>query len=504
MNTDVFRRPPMVDIPDEQVTATWQRWTRHLAERQLWRGAKTFADLCELSAQFCEGKLSKTPDHGGSRCEETARIGGPLAHANRQGFLTTVSQPGEDVPLYHGGELHGTGQQRAAVEGWAHPDTADQLRRLFDGTRIQVKVSHRRKWRADYSQVVNVSRYVPRSGEVREETHFGFVPSECTNFIDLGRPDLTGDAVYVTAYDPLWGDHNLLWERLSAPDWDNPPPPNASLWNQWYERTPPTDEQVEHLSQAVEQAFAERDRLVDVWRKTGRDEDESAADAQDGAADGLLTQYNAACQAQYAESDRRRSENLARYAEMQVAREMERDGGGTFVDMPPPAEPYQPRVEVCGICDQPGSAHPKADHSPEGYDPEDGHHYCPKGRRCPTCQTRPEPPKSSTTRPPRHAAAATPSSSGATMTSADTYSGLRARIMGVASRAPERQGPLQQALQGVEEDIAELNSISENSSQAGIQEALGSLMRAKESIEEANWMVGAAQASTEGAAAGLQ
>jgi hypothetical protein len=278
---------------------------------------------------------------------------------------------------------------------------------------------------------------------------------------------------------------------------------NAALWNQWYERTPPTDEQVKHLSQAVEQAFAERDRLVDVWRKTGRDEDESAADAQDAAADGLLTQYNAACQAQYAESDRRRSENLARYAEMQVAREMERDGGGTFVDMPPPAEPYQPRVEVCGICDQPGSAHPKAAHSPEGYDPEDGHHYCPKGRRCPTCQTRPEPPKSSTTRPPRPAAA-TPSSSGATMTSADTYSGLRARIIGVASRAPERQGPLQQALQGVEEDIAELNSISENSSQAGIQEALGSLMRAKESIEEANWMVGAAQASTEGAAAGLQ
>jgi hypothetical protein len=455
MNTDVFRRPPMVDIPDEQVTATWQRWTRHLAERQLWRGAKTFADLCELSAQFCEGKLSKTPDHGGSRCEETARIGGPLAHANRQGFLTTVSQPGEDVPLYHGGELHGTGQQRAAVEGWAHPDTADQLRRLFDGTRIQVKVSHRRKWRADYSQVVNVSRYVPRSGEVREETHFGFVPSECTNFIDLGRPDLTGDAVYVTAYDPLWGDHNLLWERLSAPDWDNPPPPNASLWNQWYERTPPTDEQVEHLSQAVEQAFAERDRLVDVWRKTGRDEDESAADAQDATADGLLIQYNAACQAQYAESDRRRAENLARYAEAQVAREMERDAGGTFVNMPPAAKPYQPPAKPA--VPRPAAAHTTAT-----------------------------------------------SSSGATMTSADTYSGLRARIMGVASRAPERQGPLQQALQGVEEDIAELNSISEDSSQAGIQEALGSLMRAKESIEEANWMVGAAQASTEGAAAGLQ
>lgn len=105
---------------------------------------------------------------------------------------------------------------------------------------------------------------------------------------------------------------------------------------------------------------------------------------------------------------------------------------------------------------------------------------------------------------PQAAAPPTTSSSGDTMTSADTYSGLRGRITGIASRAPERQGPLQQALQGVEEDIAELNSISEDSSQPGIQEALGSLMRAKESIEEAIWMVGAAQASTEGAAAALQ
>jgi hypothetical protein len=106
--------------------------------------------------------------------------------------------------------------------------------------------------------------------------------------------------------------------------------------------TPPTDEQVEHLDKAVERAFAERDRLVEVWRRTGRDEDEAAADALDRHADRLLTQYNAACEAQTAEVHRRRAENLARYEQEQIDRDMGKDGGGTFVDMPPPAEPYQP------------------------------------------------------------------------------------------------------------------------------------------------------------------
>lgn len=99
---------------------------------------------------------------------------------------------------------------------------------------------------------------------------------------------------------------------------------------------------------------------------------------------------------------------------------------------------------------------------------------------------------------------AAPTMSGATMTSADTYSGLRSRVMGIASRMPERQGYLQQALADVEQDIAELSQVAEDSNQAEIQEALGLLQQAKESIEQANWMVGGAQASTEGAAAALQ
>lgn len=90
------------------------------------------------------------------------------------------------------------------------------------------------------------------------------------------------------------------------------------------------------------------------------------------------------------------------------------------------------------------------------------------------------------------------------MTSADTYSGLRARIQGVASRMPERQGPLLQALDDIDQDIAELNQINEDSNQAGIQEAIGLLMQAKDSVEQALRMVAGAQDSTEGAAAGLQ
>lgn len=85
----------------------------------------------------------------------------------------------------------------------------------------------------------------------------------------------------------------------------------------------PTDEEVEQLSQNMEAAFAERDRLMAVWTNSGTDDDEessrTAMEAQDRHAARLLDQYNAACRAQYAESDRRRDLNVARHGRDQAA-----------------------------------------------------------------------------------------------------------------------------------------------------------------------------------------
>jgi hypothetical protein len=112
----------------------------------------------------------------------------------------------------------------------------------------------------------------------------------------------------------------------------------------------PTDAEVDHLSSAVDRAFAERDRLDDVARRTGRDEDLAAMLRQDEHAARLLDQYNAAVAAQMAESDRQRAENLRRYAEQERQRRHEQeadrrtpgspDASSARLDPPPAAEPY--------------------------------------------------------------------------------------------------------------------------------------------------------------------
>jgi hypothetical protein len=219
MAPDPFRRPPAIDIPWGERERWWQRTTQRLTGGSLWDKAESLADLGELSAQFCEGKLLQTPDHGGTREPETVGIAAPLAHANRQGFVTGCSQPGYD-------QLFGEGraQQRAAVEGWAAPDTVRKLRNLVRGTRLQIQVAESRPRRTDYSAAVNVSRHVGPE-KTRECTSFGAVPGRREHFADLGRPDLTEGACYVTIYDPEWGPQSLLWDRLGQRDWDNPAPP---------------------------------------------------------------------------------------------------------------------------------------------------------------------------------------------------------------------------------------------------------------------------------------
>jgi hypothetical protein len=184
-------------------------------KRDPWSEATSLAELGELSAQFCEGKLQETPDHCGPRDPETVAIAAPLAHANRQGFVTTGSQPGCSDPRW---------EQRAAVDGWAAPATVKRLRGLIAGTRLCMQVVATRPWRSSYKNVVNVSRSHTPNGVV-EYTHFGFIPGRYTPFIDLGRRDLTKGACHVTIYDPEWGDESLLWDRLGEPDWDNPSPP---------------------------------------------------------------------------------------------------------------------------------------------------------------------------------------------------------------------------------------------------------------------------------------
>jgi hypothetical protein len=90
--------------------------------------------------------------------------------------------------------------------------------------------------------------------------------------------------------------------------------------------------------------------------------------------------------------------------------------------------------------------------------------------------------------------------SGATMSSAVSYDSLKARLIGIDYAGT--QGMLQQALQSIEQLNAELAGVAEGGG-AGVQEALGMLQQAQQSAEEANQALGAAQQSTESAAAQL-
>lgn len=74
-------------------------------DRRAWRGAATLAQIGELTAQWCEGKLTQTPAHLGPPDIETLPWLRTLAALNRTGWAVT------------------TNSQAAHVGGW-YEDTA--------------------------------------------------------------------------------------------------------------------------------------------------------------------------------------------------------------------------------------------------------------------------------------------------------------------------------------------------------------------------------------------
>ncbi|MFJ1757295.1 DUF6919 domain-containing protein [Kitasatospora sp. NPDC088134] len=100
------------------------------ADRARWRAATDLGGLGELTAQWLEGTIPShpavVPNWGPD--EETTRTPGlvrVLARANRAGFLTAASQPGQHAASRRGESA----AQRAAVEGFARtPDVREALR----------------------------------------------------------------------------------------------------------------------------------------------------------------------------------------------------------------------------------------------------------------------------------------------------------------------------------------------------------------------------------------
>jgi len=104
-------------------------------DSERWGTARTLTDLGELTAQWLEGKIGSVPGTmpGCGPDEETAELIPVLAACNRAGFVTVVSQPGEEPALGYDGQIW---TQRAALEGFADTATLEALRRHTAGTRL--------------------------------------------------------------------------------------------------------------------------------------------------------------------------------------------------------------------------------------------------------------------------------------------------------------------------------------------------------------------------------
>ena len=170
----------------------------------IWRTAKGFEDLCELSAQWCEGKFENTLTYLGKPDPESKPILPILSQCNRAGFFTTFSQPGMGNPA------EGSAQ-RATVHGYADEELARRLYAIGLETGILVLA---------FPPGYDSESHIPITVEdFQIYTWHGMTDAQ-TEKEDY-RNQLTKDAYHslLTSWqliliDTEWGREELLWECL--------------------------------------------------------------------------------------------------------------------------------------------------------------------------------------------------------------------------------------------------------------------------------------------------
>lgn len=179
--------------------------------QELWQYARTLADLGTLTADWLEGGNSFLPAYlpgqdGKIRpADETASLISHLVRANRNGFVTTSSQPG--VAL-----ADGCGQ-RASVNGFCTEDTAERIQDACLGTDL-IAIATPPAWE-------NPTRIAVSIRDAKPCTWAGAVASVVDIGVYYGEdcPRAVASlflAWQVTILDPAWGRAGLLWERLDA------------------------------------------------------------------------------------------------------------------------------------------------------------------------------------------------------------------------------------------------------------------------------------------------
>jgi hypothetical protein len=191
------------------------------ADRKLWAGARSLADLGELTAQWLEGKILHQPGYGDPEPggtgpdPETLPLVQVLAACCRAGFVTAGSQPGTTD------RTTGIPDQRAAVEGFIAPAGWLRLGPAAYAAGLIVIDHHEHpgipRWRIRYRDAVTVTM----EGD-RPFTSFGAQLSR-RHLRDphVGYGECHRDAVraleaawQVTLIEREWGHNAVLWPLL--------------------------------------------------------------------------------------------------------------------------------------------------------------------------------------------------------------------------------------------------------------------------------------------------
>ncbi|WP_051451056.1 DUF6919 domain-containing protein [Actinospica robiniae] len=179
--------------------------------QDLWQYARTLADLGDLTADWLEGGNSYLPAYLPSQdgkirpADETVSLIPHLARANRNGFVTTSSQPGVALADCSG--------QRAFVGGFCTADTAERIQDACLGTDL-IAIATPPAWE-------NPTRIAVSIRDAKPCTWAGAVVSVVDIGVYYGEdcPRAVASlflAWQVAIIDPAWGRARLLWERLDA------------------------------------------------------------------------------------------------------------------------------------------------------------------------------------------------------------------------------------------------------------------------------------------------
>ncbi|MFE7412915.1 DUF6919 domain-containing protein [Streptomyces laurentii] len=175
----------------------------------VWRTARSLDDLGRLMARWLEGGIPSWPGYEGpfGYEERDARhLVAPLAAVNRGGFLTTVSQPGDDAQADDGARW----RQRAFVCGYvrAHSGLLARLPALErEGLTVLVGRPARPVALTDRDRMPTLA--VPAWRPGRDHLAHIWAGTGRRALRDLRR------GVPVCVLDPVWGRDDRLWPALA-------------------------------------------------------------------------------------------------------------------------------------------------------------------------------------------------------------------------------------------------------------------------------------------------